>query len=110
MMCPRLSEEVAPEHRELRARFVGVQNNGVLAQFADVIRSVSVSTSTAVADVYEAWANLSANGVDTTAMLANGLNHPSGDAHRIAAEVLMKVIEGAWDGREGPVLRRTTEP
>jgi hypothetical protein len=47
------------------------------------------------ADVYAAWQELDARGVETNRMLANGLNHPTDEAHAIPAELLMRiVIEG----------------
>ncbi len=46
----------------------------------------------AVADVYAEWQKLSDRGIDTTAMLANGLNHPDAEGHRIAADTIMKAI------------------
>ena len=39
-----------------------------------------------------AWDDLARRGVDTTALLANGLNHPTAEAHRVPAELVMKLI------------------
>jgi len=46
----------------------------------------------AVADVYARWETLETRGVDTTAMLLNGLNHPDEAGHQLAAETIMEVI------------------
>jgi lysophospholipase L1-like esterase len=87
-------EAVAPCHREagLPARFAERQNAGVLAGYAEDIRAVAAESDCPVADVYAAWEALAASGIDTTAMLANGLNHPTRDAHRIPADLLMGLI------------------
>jgi lysophospholipase L1-like esterase len=88
-------EAVAPCHREadLPARFAARQNSGLLAQYAEDIRAVAAEFACPVADVYAAWEELAANGVDTTAMLANGLNHPTRAAHQIPADLLMALID-----------------
>jgi lysophospholipase L1-like esterase len=88
-------DAVAPCHREgdLPAKFAKRQNSGLLAHYADEIRTVAAEFDCPVADVYAAWEELAANGIDTTAMLANGLNHPTREAHQIPADLLMALID-----------------
>ncbi len=91
-MCSRDSENVPTMYRSLVERFIHLQCDGYLGRFAQVVRDVGAEFSLPVADVYAAWEQLARSGVDTTAMLANGLNHPTGEAQRIAAEAVMKAI------------------
>lgn len=92
-MCSRESSAVAAEHRGYLPHMLTTQNDGVLARFAQAVRDVAAEQGVALADVYAAWEALAKRGVDTTAMLANGLNHPTGAAHEIAAEQVMAAIE-----------------
>ena len=77
---------------DLPARFAAIQNGGLLGRYAEDVRAVAAETGCPVADVYRAWERLAAAGEDTTAMLANGLNHPSREAHRIPADLLFALV------------------
>ena len=45
-----------------------------------------------MADALKVWNALEKNGVDTTAMLINGLNHPTAAAHDIFVEEIFRVL------------------
>ena len=45
-----------------------------------------------VADTYRVWDALAAAGVDTTEMLANSINHPSREAHRLFVNEILRVL------------------
>ncbi len=83
---------VAAEHRNLVQGMADIMNSGALSAYADAVRATARSHNVRVADVYAAWEHRAANGVDTDRLLANGLNHPTGEAHAIAADVLMQLI------------------
>ena len=47
-----------------------------------------------VADAYRRWEQMAAMGVDTTALLSNGINHPTAEMHDIFVdEIMRKVFE-----------------
>ena len=85
---------VAFEHREanLPQLFAEIQNGGTLAAYAEAIRQVAQEQQVLVADVYAEWSNMAAGGVNTDEMLANGLNHPTAEAHAIPAQLLMQLV------------------
>lgn len=95
MMASRDNDAVPECYRHLTEAFLYFQNTGILAAYAQKLREVGQADNVPVADIYAAWAGLAASGVDTTAMLANGLNHPNVEGHRLAADVIMQVIESA---------------
>lgn len=97
-VCSRVSDDVLADRTEMMHRLVRQQNAGDLARLAQVVRDVGREYDLAVADVYEAWQTLQRQGEDTTALLANGLNHPTGEAHAIAADALMQAIFGQASG------------
>ena len=93
--CTEASPRVAAAHRDMVEAMMHVQRSGLLARYADVVRQLGTEHDVPVADVHARWQQLADAGLDTTAMLANGLNHPTGAAHRYSAELLMALMEDA---------------
>lgn len=94
MMLTRPNDAIPEKYQQLTDDFLQVQNDGVLARYAEAIVEVGEKTAVPVADVYRRWRQRASNGVDTTTMLANGLNHPDAAGHALAADVLFKSIKG----------------
>ena len=69
-----------------------LQNDGVVADYAQAVRDVAREHNAACADVYRAWEALANGGEDIDSMLSNRMNHPTPDAHRIPAELLMRIV------------------
>lgn len=84
--------------REQLQRLIGLQTTGAVKRFAKVVKNLGAKENIPVADVYGAWEVLANSGTDTTALLANGLNHPAGSAHEIAAMEVFRVIDAAAKG------------
>jgi lysophospholipase L1-like esterase len=93
MMITRPNAAIAPEHADFVSLLMDVQNKGVLGAYVQRLRQIGQEQNIPVADVYAAWEAMAARGIDTTAMLCNGLNHPTPEGHRLAAEVLMQLVE-----------------
>lgn len=68
------------------------QNEGVVEQYADIVRKLGREEDVPVADVYAKWEELAAAGLDTTGLLANGLNHPTAEMHKIPANEIFQII------------------
>jgi len=88
------SPNVPDEYRKCKLAdvFAKIQKGGILKRYAETIREVADEYGANVADTYAAWEELSAAGVDTDALLVNGLNHPVAAAHAIPAELVMRCI------------------
>lgn len=86
--------QVTEEHRKLglAAKMAEQQNKGIMAAYAQVIRQVGDELAVPVADVYAQWQRLHDEGRNTNDLLANGLNHPNAEGHRIAAACVLGVI------------------
>ena len=69
-----------------------VQKSGKMDAYVDIMRSVAAKTGVALADAYAEWQKLRDQGVDTTAMLVNGMNHPDAESHKIFADKLYEVL------------------
>ncbi|TXI80053.1 MAG: hypothetical protein E6Q40_15325 [Cupriavidus sp.] len=98
-MASRDNQIVTPGQREQLQRLIALQSSGVVERFSQIAGEVGREKNVAVADVYAAWAAQQRAGVDTTALLANGLNHPTGDAHEIGADAVFDVIMAQWKER-----------
>ena len=68
------------------------QKSGKMDAYVDIMRSVAAKTGVALADAYAEWQKLRDQGVDTTAMLVNGMNHPDAESHKIFADKLYEVL------------------
>lgn len=68
------------------------QTGGRMDTFMDAAVRTAVAHGVAVCDCYRIWKEYNACGVDTTALLANRINHPVRDMHKLFAEELLKMI------------------
>ena len=60
--------------------------------FGDAARALARERKIPVADAYAEWNRLEAAGVDTTALLANDINHPTEDMHGVFVEKIMDAL------------------
>ena len=90
----QLSIEVIPNHlyQMISTGVIGAQNSGRMDRYVEAEKKVARELHIPVADAYAVWKQMASEGVDTTAMLANGMNHPTPEAHHIFLDVLTKVI------------------
>ncbi len=73
---------LAPDpYQDVIDAYIAVQTGGVLDAYVTVIRTVASEMDVPVADAYRTWREMEATGVNTTRLLANGINHPFGHAH-----------------------------
>ena len=86
---------IDPTERHHLEALSTLQTQGVLANCAEVVREVAEARHLPVVDVYAAWLELARKGVDTNGLLANGLNHPNAEAHRLSARLIMQLVEEA---------------
>ena len=92
-MCDYVSHKVMePQWRDIAQQAADVQNRGVLDRYVDAARSVAGDLFVPVADAYARWNRLHAAGVDTTALLANAINHPAEDMHDIFVEKILEAM------------------
>lgn len=72
--------------------FAQRQKNGLLDRYVAAARQVCIEEMVKVCDCYKIWEKLYINGVDTTSLLSNGLNHPIREIHTIMAWEIVKTI------------------
>jgi hypothetical protein len=93
MMCTYVSEDIKDERlREIAKRSADKQNGGEMDKFVQGAISVAKECGVRVCDCYAKWKEMAENGVDTTALLSNGINHPTAQMLDLFAQELVKII------------------
>ena len=89
-MCGYVSHRLENDTlRDIARDAARVQNEGILRRYVDAAREEARAQG---ADTYRVWDALAAAGVDTTEMLANSINHPSREAHRLFVNEILRVL------------------
>lgn len=74
--------------------FATRQNEGVFDAYMETAREVCKEQGIKICDCYALWKQMNACGVDTTQLLANGMNHPIRPMHYMFAwELVSKILE-----------------
>jgi len=92
MMASRATPLVSLQYQEMIQDFVAVQTSGILDTYVDAMRGIATDMDVPLADAYRLWRAQASAGVDTTLLLANGLNHPFGHAHRFFVDALLECL------------------
>lgn len=69
-----------------------LQTDGVMDAYVDAAKRVADECGVVICDVYEKWKKLAENGVDTTELLANKINHPTREMNWLFAYELLQTI------------------
>ena len=78
--------------RTIAAQQAKRELDGVLEAYVCEAKRVARLCSVQVCDCYSKWKRMAACGVDTTALLANYINHPKRELHWMIAESLVEMI------------------
>lgn len=93
MMSTYVSSRVEPPMAKGNAKSVcAVQNEGVFERFLDEAKNLCKEQGIPVCDCYAKWKKLYENGVDTTELLANKINHPVREMHWLFAGMLVNTM------------------
>jgi hypothetical protein len=78
--------------RAIAERCSVLQTTGAMDAYMDCARAVCARENIPVCDCYRTWRTLADAGVDTTALLANHINHPTREMHAIFADALFAML------------------
>ena len=70
------------------------KDGGRMDSFMEAAREMARARGIAVCDCYAAWKKMAAEGIDTTLLLANRINHPTREMHQLFADMLFETIFG----------------
>lgn len=94
MLNTYVAADTIPMYRDYAAVTAGYQTGGRMDAYVDAARALAARRGVPVADAYAVWKQRAAAGEDTTALLANRINHPTRAMHAVFADVLFDVLNG----------------
>ena len=94
MLNTYVRPDTVPMFRDYAAVTAEYQNSGRMDTYIEAARACATVAGVPVADSYAIWKSMYQNGTDTTALLANAINHPSRGMHRLFAKTLYTTITG----------------
>ena len=94
MLNTYVHPDTIPMYRDFAAVTAAWHQSGRMDTYVDAAKALAAELGVAVADAYAKWKALEAEGMDVTANLANYINHPSRELHRIFADVLFETLNG----------------
>ena len=93
MMNTYVSVHLTDEYvREVAERIGNVQLDGILDKYMEAAVAVCEKCGVKVCDCYAKWKRLAKNGVDTTSLLSNHINHPTREMNWLFAVSLIDAI------------------
>ena len=91
MMCDSVSPFLKSNlERDFAKGLVNIEKNNILKTYFDKAEELCIENNVEYINLYEVWKTLNNNGVDTTHLLSNYVNHPIREFHYYMA---MKIIE-----------------
>ena len=100
-----VAPDTPEQFREYAAKTAQMQNSGRLDHYMESAISLARDMGVGVCDCYAKWKKLYADGVDTTALLSNRINHPTPEMHELFADALFDLIitnpSSAGDSEDG---------
>ena len=88
---PEKTPEISKEFAQIAPKW---QNGGLMDKYVDAMRETAAGHNVPICDCYAIWKKLSENGVNTTRLLANGINHPLPKMHDLFAYELIRTMFG----------------
>ena len=93
MLNTYVAEGTHPVHLEYAKKTADMQNGGRMDEYMSAAAELARSMGIKVADCYAKWREMSKT-QDTTALLANHINHPVREMHQLFADEIFKIILG----------------
>ena len=96
MMNTKISCHLTDElFKEIAEKSMQIQNDGVLRAYFESGKKAAEKCGIKICDVYSKWEAMAQNGIDTTEMLANKINHPLRELNWIFAYELVSRMMSA---------------
>lgn len=91
MLNTYVADDCPSDFREYAKKTAKYQTMGRMDEYMDAVKRLARGLGVKVADCYGEWRKMSAT-QDTTALLANRINHPIREMHQLFAEKIFEVI------------------
>ena len=83
---------IMPALKDYAQKTAEYQTTGRMDAYMTAAKAAAEENGITVCDCYSAWKHLGELGADTSRLLANGINHPKREMHRLFAHMLMKTV------------------
>lgn len=93
MLNTYVAEDTPPTYVEYAGKTANMQNEGRMDKYIGEAVKLANELGIPVCDCYKEWKKLSET-EDTTMLLANRINHPTKEMHKLFAEKLFEMIMG----------------
>ena len=93
MLNTYVAEDTHPQHLDYAVKMADYQNSGRMDGHIAAAKALAERMNITVCDCYANWKKL-AETEDTTKMLANRINHPTREMHKLFADSLFETIFG----------------
>ena len=93
MLNTYVAEGTHPANLDYAKKTAEMQNGGRMDEYMSAAAELARSMGIKVADCYAKWREMSKT-KDTTALLANHINHPVREMHKLFADEIFKIILG----------------
>jgi lysophospholipase L1-like esterase len=94
MLNTYVHPDTIPMYKDFAAVTAAWHQSGRMDTYVDAARVLAKEMDVPVADAYARWKQMEADGADITVSLANYINHPTRELHKIFAEVLFETLHG----------------
>lgn len=91
-MNKAVREDLPEYYRGIAERMAVRQHGGQVEKVFAITRSIAASHNIPLVDIYAYYDELAAQNVDTDLLLANGINHPTREAHLTFARKLCAIL------------------
>ena len=92
MLNTYVADDTLEKYREYAAVTAQYQNSGRMDTFMEAAKATAIESGVKVCDCYSEWKKLEAEGEDITMLLANYINHPIREMHKLFSDMLFNTI------------------
>jgi acyl-CoA thioesterase-1 len=92
MMNTYVDASIIDSAKEIAKQTANMQNDSTFDLFIDSAKELCKSKGIMVVDAYAKWKHMYKEGIDTTKLLSNLINHPTREMHNLFAELLIEVL------------------
>lgn len=93
MLNTYVAEDTHPANKDYAKKTADMQNGGRMDEYMSAAAELAREMGVKVADCYSKWREMSKT-QDTTALLANRINHPVREMHQLFADEIFKLVLG----------------
>ena len=94
MLNSYVADDTPPRHLDYAKVTAGYQSSGKMDLYMKEAKKIADEMGVAVCDCYAKWKQMEKDGIDTTKLLINRVNHPNEEMHKLFADELFKLIFG----------------